>query len=129
MINEALKTYLKERHKTKELWVKCYFKASFTCGMCTSSRIEAKHKIYKKYLNGDSRLCEVFHVFKLLEEIEIFKYQDEISKFNLLENKKAKQHELFQEAEKIYGAYVLEKLKEVFLDSTNYEVELKNKIW
>jgi len=32
MINEPLKTYLKERHKTKELWVKSYFKVSFTCG-------------------------------------------------------------------------------------------------
>jgi len=64
-----------------------------------------------------------------LEEIEIFKYQDEISKFSLIENKKAKQHELFKEAERIYGAYVIEKLKEVFLGLTNYEVKLKNKIW
>ena len=57
------------------------------------------------------------------------KLPSERNLFNLLENKKAKQHKLFQEAEKIYGAYVIEKIKEVFLDSTNYEVELKNKIW
>ena len=77
-ISSDLKTYLKKRHLTRQKWVKAYMKTNFCCGTCTTSRIEAKHRIYKAYLNGNSRLCEIFLTFQKLEKQEVTKFEDEI---------------------------------------------------
>jgi len=49
--------------------------------MVTSSRIESKHNIYQKYLNGNSRLSELYLTFQNLENIEIKNYSNDINKF------------------------------------------------
>ena len=85
----------------------------------------AKHRIYKLFLNCTSRLCEVFKTFKELEEREISCYKEEIKTFSMMQNKKLNEHELISESSKIYGKYAIEKLKQVFLKSTNYDVEVK----
>ena len=55
-------------------------KTNFCCGICTTSRIEAKHRIYKAYPNGNknSRFCEIFLTFQKLEKQEATKFEDEI---------------------------------------------------
>ena len=62
-INQNFKDYLKNKPKERNLWVKCYIKKKFTCEMVTSSRIES-NIIYKKYLNGNSRLSELYSIFQ-----------------------------------------------------------------
>jgi len=128
-ISKELKDYLQERHKQKEVWVKCYFKNFFTCGTCTTSRIESKHRTYKIYLNGNSRLGEVFKTFTKLEENSILQYKNEIRPLTLAENSKLSEYALIQEAQKHYGKYVVEKLKETILESLNYNVKKYNSKW
>ena len=62
-INEDLKGYLEDKIKIKEYWVKASMKINFCCGMCTPSRIESKHRIYKSYMNSKTRLTELFYSF------------------------------------------------------------------
>jgi len=42
-------SYLKKRDEYCDQWVKAYMKDSFTGGTCTTSRIESKHAIYKRF--------------------------------------------------------------------------------
>jgi len=48
-ISKELKTYLKNKYSDKKLWVKLFMKGKFCAGMCTTSRIENKHRIFKRY--------------------------------------------------------------------------------
>ena len=91
--------------------------------MVTSSRIESKHNIYKKYLNGNSRLCEIYSVFQELEQLEIKNYNDEIGKFTIKQNKDLEKYKLISESKLYYGNYIIEKLKNYILRSLKYNVE------
>ena len=62
--------------------------------MCTTSRIEAKHKILKKYLNSSKRLGEVFQILKEVEQREITLLKNEIGKGKKLERKKYDQSDM-----------------------------------
>lgn len=128
-INQDLKDYLRNRHETRERWVKCYFKDRFSCGTCTTSRIESKHRIYKKFLNSNSRLSEVFQTFKKLEEKSILQYKDEIKQLTLAESTKLSEYSLVKEVKKQYGKYVVDKVKETILESLNYSVQKMNNKW
>ena len=46
-LSKEHKDYLEEKAKRAEKWAKCFMKSYFCCGMCTSSRIEAKHRLLK----------------------------------------------------------------------------------
>ena len=70
-LSKDLKVYLKNRFEQRKLWVRAYMKERFCAGICTTSRIESKHKIFKKYLNSSNRLVELFKVFRELEQLEI----------------------------------------------------------
>jgi len=109
--------------------VKCYFKDRFSCGTCTTSRIESKHRIYKKFLNSNSRLSEVFQTFKKLEEKSILQYKDEIKQLTLAESTKLSEYSLVKEVKKQYGKYVVDKVKETILESLNYSVQKMNNKW
>lgn len=128
-INKELKDYLKNRNLTKEKWVKGYIKKQFTCGIFTSSRIEAKHSIYKRYLNGDTKLCELFKIFKTLESQEVTKYKDEITKLCQEAYNKYDDYDLIKYAKKYYGLYAIKKLQEVIYDSGHYKVEKCKDHW
>ena len=122
-VSETFKYYLTNKHSERELWVKCFIKSKFCCGMVTSSRIESKHNIYKKYLNGNSRLCEIYSVFQELEQLEIKNYNDEIGKFTIKQNKDLEKYKLISESKLYYGNYIIEKLKNYILRSLKYNVE------
>ena len=122
-ISEELKKFLEYRFKIKEKWVKCYMKTIFMCGMCTSSRIESKHRVYKNFLNGDSRLCEIFKVFQELEEKQSLSYQDEFKKLSKTQQNELSEHILVQEVEKYFSPYAVRKIKEIILKSTNYAIQ------
>jgi len=101
-------------------------KEKFTCGICTSSRIESKHKVYKKYLNSSTRLRCLYKVFKDLEEEEISNFREEISKLGMFENQKLEQSDLIKHFQPIYSNYAIRKLKGNLMESVNYSVEKKN---
>lgn len=122
-VSEELSTFLEYRHQIREKWVKCFMKQYFTCGTCTSSRIESKHRVYKTYLNGNSRLCEVFQTFKELEENAVSNYADEIEKINKSQEDELRKHVLIKEIENRYSYYVVQKMKTILLESIHYSVE------
>jgi len=105
-------------------------KTGFCFGMCTISRLEAKHKVLKQFLNSGKRLTEIFLVIKELEQREIAKYLNEIEKGNSQARKKEEKSDLIKYFKDIYGDYVLERLKDNLIDSTNYKVSnARNNKW
>ena len=122
--------YLKEKVKQKELWVKAFIKTKFCAGMCTSSRIEAKHKVLKQYLNSSKRLTELFETFKMIESQEISRYESEIERLNKGSNKIICKYKLIQELEKKYSPYSLTIVKNNLLEGLNYSIEkIKEGVW
>ena len=129
-VSDELKDYLEEKFSKKNLWVKGYMKEKFTCGICTSSRIESKHRVYKKYLNSTTRLACLFRVFKDLEEVEITNFKEEVSKLDVLENQNLENSDLIKQFQSTYSTYVIRKLKNNLMESVNYSVEKKStNIW
>ena len=128
-ISKEQKDYLKEKLKTKKLWVKAFIKDQFACGMCSTSRVEGKHRIFKLYLNSSSRLTHLFKVFKDLEKNEICNYKDEIEKFNKKENDHLGKSSLVKYFSLGYSDYVLLKLKQVLNESHNCKYEKVGSYW
>jgi len=56
----------------------------------------------KKYLNGDSRLFEIYSVFQELEQIEIKNYHNEITTFTIKQNKDLEKYKLISESKILY---------------------------
>jgi len=81
----------------------------FTGGTCTTSRVEAKHRILKKYLNSGSNLQKVFKVFAKLEQLEIKNYFDEITKFANSEEENFMKSDLLKKLNGIYSPYAMNK--------------------
>lgn len=131
--NEALDKkfidYFKDINQSKELWVKCFIKKHFTCGMVTSSRVESKHRVLKEYLNGASRLGDVYACFKLLENQEKEVLKNEIQKFSRKENENLDQYDLIKQAKNIYSEYVISLLKANIFQSIHYEVNPEENDW
>jgi len=122
-LNQTFKDYLKDRHKERRLWVKCYIKSDFTCGIVTSSRIESKHHVYKKYLNGNSRLSEIYSVFQDLEKLEVQNYNYDLFKITNKHNKELENYDLISDSKIFYGAFIVERLKIYILKSLKYQVK------
>jgi len=118
--------YLKNKTKTKKFWVKAFMKTNLCCGTCTTSRIESKHRLLKRYLNAATQLPSLFQVWKQLEDNEITKYKDEIESFKKKEEEKLLKCELIQYFHN-YSDYALNKLKEQLIQSTNYKLNKKTK--
>ena len=122
LISSELKKYLKDKLKEKEFWVKGFMKVKFCCGMCSTSRIESKHKTLKQFLNSGKRLTELFKVIKELEQKEISRMENEIEKFHKKERKKQEKNDIIIHFKDIYTDYVIERLKDNLNDSTNYKI-------
>jgi len=125
-VSKEHKSYLQEKAKRAEKWAKCFMKSYFCCGMCTSSRIEAKHRLYKRFMNSSTQLTEFFNIIQELEEREITSFKDEINRFNRQENKKMEESALIKYFKDQYSNYALSKLKEELIESTNYKLLKKN---
>jgi len=69
LLSQESVSYLEKKNEKSHLWVKAYMKVSFTGGTCTTSRIEAKHRIFKKFLNSGSSLQKIFETFAKLEKM------------------------------------------------------------
>ena len=129
LITKEQKNYLKEKFKESHLWVKAFMKKLFTCGMCSTSRIEAKHRVFKLYLNSNSKLCQIFKIFKQLESKEIFVFQDEIQRLTKKENEQYDESNVVKYFSDNYSAYALSKLKHQLIESINYKFEKVNNYW
>jgi len=105
-------------------------KAYFCCGGCTTSRIEAKHRIYKKYLNSSKRIIEVFQMFKNLESKEIYNFKDEIKKIPKTDDKSLDKCKIIKYFKEHFSNYAILKIKEELINSTNYAIEKgKRNVW
>lgn len=129
-LDNSLKEYLREKYKKAESWAKCYMKKNFCCGTCTSSRIESKHKIFKKFLNSAKRLTELFRVIKNLEETEIGKFKEEIEKMSKEESQNIEKYDLIKSLKQKYSSYCMKILKKNLLESLNYKItKKKDNFW
>lgn len=98
--------------------------------MCSSSRIESKHRVLKQYLNSSKRLTELFQVLKNLEAVEISRMENEIEKSRKNERKKKEKMDIIVSLKEIYSDYVLERVKDNLLDSINYKIDKQEKnLW
>jgi len=105
-------------------------KTRFCYGICTTSRIEAKHRIFKQYLNFGRKLTELFLVVKELEEKEISSLNDEIEKSKRLARKQQEKSDLIKHFKKNYNEYIITRLKDNLIESTNYKIIRENeKLW
>ena len=89
-------------------------KKLFTCGMVSSSRIESKHRIYKRFLDSNTRLSEIFLIFKNLELEEIHNFNDEFEKTITLSKDNENvmmQNPLILKCINVYSDYIVRKLK------------------
>lgn len=124
--------YLEDRHDNRFSWVKCYVKKLFTCGMVSSSRIESKHRVYKRFLDSNTRLSELFSIFKELEEEEINNFKDEFEKSRNLskENDEAmNKNPLIQKCSNLYSNYIVSKVKMNVILVHNYKALKKQNYW
>jgi len=124
-LTQEHKNYLVEKVKSKKLWVKAYIKDKFSCGMCTSSRIEAKHKVLKTYLNSSNRLIEIFETFKKLELQEISKFSDEVKTISHGNKKIISKFNLIKDLKNTYSTYSLNILQNNLVEGLNYIIQYK----
>ena len=80
LLNDSQLNYLEMKLKIKDKWAKCLIKENFTVGISTTSRIESMHSVLSDRLNSNSRLNEVFDVFKKIEDSNISKFNEEFSR-------------------------------------------------
>jgi len=125
-ISKELKKYLENKMQQKQLFVKGYLKSHFCCGMCTTSRLESKHRVMKRYLNSGKRLTELFQVMKELEDKELNKLKNEIEFKNVKERSKIESSDLINYFNEIYSGYAMERLKDNSIDSVNYKIKKVN---
>ena len=125
-ISKEQKDYLKNKVKEKKYWVKAYMKTHFCSGTCTTSRIESKHRLFKRFLNSASQLTGLFQVWKDLEEKEITDFKDEIEFFKKREEENMEKCELIQFFSE-YSDYSIIKLKDQLIQSTNYKLNKKTR--
>jgi len=100
-------------------------KSEFCCGMCSTSRIENMHKIFKLYLNSSNRLVELFTVFKIIEKQNIDKFHDELQKSKENDRKKVSKSDLVKQFQGVYSEYTLKRLADNLLETINYRFEKK----
>jgi len=88
----------------------------------TNSRIESKHRVYKRYLNDKTRLSELFMVFKELEGEEIHKMKNKQTDLNSQEKSKLEENELIKSLSKVYSEFAMKRVKTALIDAINYNV-------
>jgi len=121
VLNQNQANYLESKLKIQDKWAKCIIQEKVTIGVSTTSRIESMHSVLAEKLNSNSRLNEVFDVFRKIENSQIIKFKEEFRKQKNNENPQAFQGQLMQMLAKIYTPYPLKKLENKFLKSLSYE--------
>ena len=123
LLTKDEKAYLKNRYNSRGKWVKAFMKEVFCCGMCTSSRIEAKHRVFKQFLNSSSRLSELYLTFKKLEDKEVTSFKDEIQKLKKKSIEALSNNDIISDLKDNYSEYINLKLQKDLIDSTNYKIQ------
>jgi len=121
-IGKENKNYLEAKWKEKQKWAKCFMKTKFCVGMCTSSRIEAKHRLLKRYLNSSKGLVYLFSILRDIEKTELKNFQDEVTRISEKENKQYEKTEIIK-CFQGYSDYALNKLKQQLIESNNYKIK------
>ena len=70
-----------------------------------------------------------FSHFKKLEQQEIIKFSDEVKRLTKPTKTQLNKNDFIKILAKTYGTFVLEKIKEILLESINYSVETKTNKW
>jgi len=123
LLNDSQLNYLEMKLKIKDKWAKCLIKENFTVGISTTSRIESMHSVLSDRLNSNSRLNEVFDVFKKIEDSNISKFNEEFSRHKKNFNGQLLQCQLMIMLSKIYTPYSLKKLEPKFSKCLSYCVD------
>ena len=116
---------MKKKAEEKQFWVKGFMKSQFCCGMCSSSRIESKHSVLKRYLNSGKRLTELFKTVKEIEQREISNMENEVKRSRKNERKKKENMDIVKYFKEFYPEYVIERLKDNIMESINYKINQK----
>jgi len=105
-------------------------KENFCGGICTTSRLESKHRILKKYLNSSKRLTELFNVFRELESKEISSFKNEIEKMKKAARNKLAKSNFIKHFQSTYTKYIIMRLEDNLVESTNYKIEkIRKGLW
>ena len=109
-ISKDRSQYLDRKLETKEEWAKCFVKEKFAAGISTTSRVESLHKHLSQYLNSNSRLNQLFQVFREIEAKQLNKFEEELQRHLKNLNQDINKSCLFTKLQEIYSPYTLEKL-------------------
>ena len=104
-------------------------KKHFTGGTVTTSPVESKHCVFKRFLYSNAGLGELFLIFKDLEQTEINKFNDEICRFSKKDNDSFIKASLIKKCVEEYSSYIVDKMKERLLNSIDYEVKKDGRNW
>jgi len=130
LLSSELKLYLENKFNEKTRWVKAYMKSHFCAGMCTTSRIESKHGVFKRFLKSSTSLCELFNVIRTIERQEISAFTNEIDKINKKSSSNLENSNLIKYFRNEYSEYLIIRLKSILIESTNYTIDRKSQnIW
>ena len=120
-LTETEKDYLNAKLEGKDRWAKSYIKSEFCGGICTTSRVEGLHAVLKKYLNSNSSLIKVFQSFRLLESLQLEKFQEEFQRHS------KKQFEIktnpLEEIKNQFSDYIFRKISPKFAKALSYILE------
>ena len=123
-------SYLSKYERIKEKWSRCFIIKTFTCGVCTTQRIESINSILSEKLNSQSPLQEVFQFIKSREFEVNKKIEDEISTYQNKRGSKTYENlNLFKSLKSQVSSYIIEKMKLQYEKSLNYAVEPQENHW
>jgi len=129
-LNKESKLYLQNKFQEKHKWVKAFMKSQFCGGMCTTSRVESKHRVFKRYLKSSTSLCQLFNVIRNLENQEINSFVNEIEKIGKKSSNNLEKSNFIKYFKQNFSEYIIVRLKNTLIESTNYKVkEISKNIW
>lgn len=126
-VSDELSDFLMKKDKVKTKWCKAFMMENFTAGICTTSRIESKHRTLSSYLNSRSKLCTVLQTFKEIESNESKKFIEE--EFAKDDEKVICNIIILKELTQFFGEYVMAKIKINISKALNYKVTKKGNCW
>ena len=130
-LSEKEKDYLNLKLGSKHTWAKCFIKHRFGAGVNTTSRVEGLHKVIRSFLTTNSRLTEVFEVFRKIESQKLEKFQDEFNRHSKNIGTICTDCFLIKELSQTYSPYVIKKLEPKVSKALSFKCEeiIPGKTW
>lgn len=130
-LTENEKEYLNFKLESKYTWAKCFIKHRFGAGISTTSRVEGLHKVLQDFLNSNSRLTEVFAVFRKIESHKLEKFKNEFNRHSKNIGTSCYDCFLLKELSLIYSPYVIKKMEPKISKALSYKYEevIPGKSW